>query len=264
MKTKAAILRQLHQPTLVLPNAWDAASARVFERAGFAAIGTTSAGVAFALGYADGQRIPRREMVEAVARIVRSVRVPVTADMEGGYGDPGCTAREVWSAGAVGINIEDWDGEGLFDLLPSIRAIRAAVPDTVINARTDIFLRQIGEESTRFGRAVDRLNAYRDVGADCLFAPGVADRGMIARLVKAVRGPLNVLAVSGTPPVAELKALGVARLSTGSGPMRATLGLLEAIARELHDDGAYRAMLSGAVPYVEANLLFSRWKESGG
>lgn len=253
---KADLLRRLHHRDLLLiGNSWDVASARIFERAGFAAVGTSSAGVAFALGYPDGQRISRQEMLEAVARIAHAVKVPVTADVEAGYDDPVETARGVWSAGAAGMNLEDTAGGGLIDLVPGIREIRKAVPAMVLNARTDIFLNRMGEEATRFDRAVERLNAYREAGADCLFAPGVRDAETIARLAKAVRGPLNILAVAGTPSIAELKAMGVARVSVGSGPMRAALGLLDRIARELHDRGTYASMTEGAIPYEDVNAL---------
>ncbi|MGH9558843.1 MAG: isocitrate lyase/PEP mutase family protein [Bryobacteraceae bacterium] len=260
MNQHAEVLRRLHHapPVLVLPNAWDAASARIFERSGFPSIATTSAGVAFALGYPDGQWVPRDEMVEVIGRIARAVKVPVTADVEAGYGDPVGTARSVWAAGAVGMNLEDTETGRLIDLAAqtsAIREIRAAIPEIVLNARTDIFLEAIGEEGTRFERAVERLNAYRGAGADCLFAPGVRDRETIARLVQAVHGPLNVLAGPGTPPVAELDELGVARVSVGSGPMRAVLGLLDRIARELREDGTFASILDGAVPYAEVNQL---------
>ncbi len=256
MDKKADILRELHRPTLVLPNAWDAASARIFERAGFPAIGTTSAGVAFALGYPDGQKLTREEMLEVVARIAKAVNVPVTADVEAGYDDAVETARAVWAAGAVGMNLEDTAGsDDLLDLPKMIRQIRAAVPKIVLNARTDIFLHQIGDEATRFDRAVDRLNAYRDAGADCLFAPGVREAAIIKRLVDAVRGPLNILAVAGTPPIAELKSMGVARVSIGSGAMRAMLGLVDRIATELRDHGTYESMVEGAIPYADVNRL---------
>lgn len=255
--TQSDLLRQLHQGPrlLVLPNAWDAASARIFERTGFAALGTSSAAVAFALGYPDGERISRDEMITVVARIARAVKIPVTADVEAGYDDAVETARQVWAAGAVGMNLEDTAGAGLIDIGPRVRAIRAAVPGMVINARTDIFLNAIGDEATRFERTVERLNAYREAGADCLFAPGVRDRDTIARLVRAVRGPLNILAVAGSPPISELETMGVARVSVGSGPMRATLGLVDRIARELHEHGTYGAMTDGAIPYAEVNKL---------
>jgi len=256
---KSDLLRRLHQgpKLLLLPNAWDGASARIFERAGFPALATTSAGVAFARGYADGEKISRREMLDEVARIARLVKIPVTADVEAGYDDAVETARGVWAAGAVGMNLEDTAGAGLIDIVPRVKAIRAAVPGMVLNARTDIFLNSIGEESTRFDRAVERLNAYREAGADCLFAPGVRDRETIARLVKAVHGPLNILAVAGLPAISELESIGVARVSVGSGPMRATLGLLERIARELHDRGTYQSMVEGAIAYADVNSLLS-------
>lgn len=253
----ADALRNLHRPVLALPNAWDVASARIFERAGFPAIATSSAGIAFSLGYPDGQRIPPAEMIEMVRRIARAVSVPVTADVESGYGDPAETARAVWAAGAVGMNVEDTAGGKWLDNAGAVRAIRAAVPKMVINARTDIILDAIGPAETRFERAVEALNAYREAGADCLFEPGARDRETIAKLVKAVRGPLNVLASVGSPSIAEMKSLGVARVSIGSGPMRASMGLTGRIAQELHDRGTYESMLTGAIPYADANRLFS-------
>jgi 2-methylisocitrate lyase-like PEP mutase family enzyme len=126
----------------------------------------------------------------------------------------------------------------------------------VINARNDIFLNSIGDESTRFPRSLERLMAYRNAGADCLFAPGVRDRQTIAKLVQTLKAPLNILATAGAPPIADLQSLGVARVSVGSGPMRATLGLVDRIARELHDRGTYTAMLDSAIPYADVNRLF--------
>ena len=258
MENKADLLRSLHRPTLVIGNVWDVASARIFERAGFAAIGSSSAGVAFALGYPDGQKISREEMLEVVARMAKAVKIPVTADVEAGYDDPVETAHRVWAAGAVGMNLEDTAGsEELIYLRPIIRSIRAAVPKMVINARTDIFLNQIGDAATRFDRAVERLRMYRDAGADCLFAPGVRDRETIGQLVAALQAPLNILATAGSPPIAQMKSLGVARVSVGSGPMRATLGLCDRIARELHDQGTYTSMIEGAIPYADVNRLLS-------
>jgi 2-methylisocitrate lyase-like PEP mutase family enzyme len=259
MSDKSDTLRSLHRPTLALPNAWDLASARIFERAGFPALATTSAGVAFSLGYPDVQRISRAEMIDVVARIARAVKIPVTADVEAGYDDPVQTARDVWAAGAVGMNLEDTLGDGkLLDNAARVRAIRAAVPEMVINARTDLLLLGIGEEATRVDRAIDLLNSYLEAGADCAFAPGVRDRETIARLVKGVRGPLNVLASTGSPSISEMKSLGVARVSVGSGPMRAIMGLTDRIARELHGHGTYESMLAGAISYDECNRLFER------
>jgi 2-methylisocitrate lyase-like PEP mutase family enzyme len=257
---------------LVLPNAWDVASARIFEDAGFPAIGTSSAGIAFALGYPDGQKISRGEMLAVVHRIAAAVRIPVTADMEAGYGDKpedaGLTAQEVLAAGAVGMNLEDAihdQPDSLVDLNLQKEKIRAVAEITsragisfVLNARTDVFLAGIGPSETRLARCIERLNAYRDAGAQCLFAPGVKDKETIAQLASSVRGPLNILAVAGTPPVAELEKLGVARMSVGSGPMRAALGLTARIARQLREEGAFSSMTDGAISYADANCLLTR------
>ncbi len=263
MPGKADVLRQLHQGPriLVLPNAWDVASARIFEEAGFPAIATTSAGVANSLGYPDVERIPRDEMLWVVKRVAQGVAVPVTADVEAGYGDPVGTARAVLDAGAVGMNLEDSSLDGsLADLAAQVRLIEQVrgASDIVINARTDVFLFAVGDEATRFDRAVERLNAYRKAGADSLFAPGVRDAETIGRLAKAVNGPLNILATAGVPNMAELERLGVRRVSVGSGPMRAAMGLTQRIAKELKEDGTFAAMTDGAMPYKEANELFTK------
>jgi 2-methylisocitrate lyase-like PEP mutase family enzyme len=262
---KTDAFRKLHQGPriLVLPNAWDVASARIFENAGFPAIGTSSAGVAFSLGLPDGQRIGGAEMIGIVKRIASAVSIPVTGDMESGYGDPVATAKALVDAGAAGMNLEDVAGDEATSLLGVnaqtriIEKIRAAT-DLVINARTDIYLMAIGDPATRFERTVERLNAYRKAGADCLFAPGVRDADTIGKLAEAVDGPLNILAVAGAPAVAELERLGVARVSVGSGPMRAAMGLTERIARELLDRGTYTSMTENAMAYVDANRLFGK------
>jgi 2-methylisocitrate lyase-like PEP mutase family enzyme len=252
-----------------LPNVWDVASARIFEEAGFPAIATSSAGVAFSLGYPDGQKITRGEMLGVVNRIAEAVDVPVTADVEAGYGttpeEVADTAREVIAAGAIGMNLEDGaeDKPGfLTDLNLEKEIIRAVVEvseragvSLVLNARTDIFLYGIGPAETRLVRAIERLNAYRAAGAQCLFAPGVKDAETIAQLTRGVEGPLNILATVGTPPVAELQKLGVARVSIGSGPMRAALGFLARMARELHEEGTFSLMTEGTIPYADVNRL---------
>jgi 2-methylisocitrate lyase-like PEP mutase family enzyme len=218
---KAEQLRKLHQGPriLILPNAWDVISARIVEDVGFPAIATTSAGVAAVLGYPDGQRVPRGEMLEFVARIARAVSVPVTADMEAGYGtspeDMAEMARAVVDAGAVGLNLEDVTGDDQSSHVEiglqteKIAALReasatAGVP-LVINARTDVYLMPIGPEQTRFERTVERLRAYRKAGADCVFSPGIRDGETIGKLVRAVDAPLNILLQPGGPSVAELE-----------------------------------------------------------
>jgi 2-methylisocitrate lyase-like PEP mutase family enzyme len=267
---KASLFRAMHsgRDILLLPNIWDVASARIIEEAGFGAIATTSAGIAFSLGYPDGQKISREEMLAAVARIVRSVRVPVTADVEAGYGStPEAAARTtqgVIEAGAVGLNLEDAASESgapLVELalqLEKIRAVREVaarlkVP-LVLNARTDVYLLQVGDPAKRYDEAVRRLRAFRDAGADCVFLPGLRDAATIGRLIADLQCPVNILAGSGSPSVPELQKLGVARVSLGSGPMRATLGLLRRLAEELQKAGTYSAM-DGAPPHDEINRL---------
>jgi 2-methylisocitrate lyase-like PEP mutase family enzyme len=269
---------KLHQEPniLVLPNAWDVASARIFEKAGFAAIGTSSAGVAFSLGYPDGEKISREEMLGVVRRIARAANVPVTADVEAGYGttpeEVAETARAAIDAGAVGMNLEDGaedQPEFLQDLAKQKEVIHAVLESAqhagvpfVLNARTDIFLYGIGPAETRLKRTVERLNAFREAGAQSLFVPGVKDSETIGQLARGVTGPLNILATVGTPPVAELQKLGVTRVSVGSGPMRATLGFLGRMARELHEDGIFKMMTDGALPYADANCLMRDARDS--
>ena len=269
-KAKAVSFRSMHRGTkiLVLPNAWDVASARVFEDAGFVAIATTSAGVAFSLGYPDGQKITREEMLARVARIAKAVRVPVTADVEAGYGnrpeDAERTAREVIEAGAVGMNLEDATGDPSHPLtdvslqVERVRAVRAAALKTgvllVLNARTDVYLAEVGAPETRYDEVVRRLMAYRDAGADCVFVPGLRDTETIGRLVKDVKCPLNILVGPGSPTVPDLEKLGVARLSVGSSAMRATLGLLRRIAEELRGSGTY-STFEGGIAYSDLNKM---------
>ena len=270
-RERAARFAQLHRgpKILVLPNAWDVASARIFELAGFAAIGTTSGGIANSHGYPEPQRIPREEMLAAVAQIARAVALPLSADIEAGYGSsPSAiaeTARATIEAGAVGINLEDSPGIGASPLMEiagqqdRIRAVRetAAKMDIpiLINARTDVYLRAVGEASSRFDNVVARAHAYRQAGADSSFVPGVADLDLIRQLARAIEGPLNVLVQAGMPPTSELEKLGVARVSLGSGPMRAAMGLVRRIARELLDSGTYTSILEGAIPYAELNQI---------
>lgn len=264
---KAEAFLKLHQgpPILVLANVWDVASARLVERAGFPALATSSAAIANSLGYPDGQRISREEMLAVVARIAAKTNLPVSADLEAAYGDVEATARALVEAGAVGLNYEDGTGDSarpLADLgeqCERVRRLRAVghklgVP-IVINARSDVFLDQVGEPPTRFEHIVERLNAYRQAGADCLFAPGVQDRETIQRLAKAVKGPLNILAGPASPSIPELERLGVARVSFGSWPARATWGLFRRFTHELREKGTFTTLIEGAIPYAEINEL---------
>ena len=271
-QAKAQQLGALHRGPriLVLANAWDAASARLFEAAEFPAIATTSAGIANSLGYADGQHVSRDEMLAVVKRIAGAVSIPVTADMEAGFGDSpkaiAVTTRAVIAAGAVGMNLEDRapaDRSVLFDVslqVEKIKAVREAAASAdvafVLNARTDVFLLGVGEPASRLDHAIRRANAYRQAGADCLFVPGVIDHETIGLLAREIQGPINILAVPGSPPVAELEKLGVARVSVGSGIMRATMGLARRIAKELLESGTYLNLTDGTIPFAEMNQLF--------
>lgn len=268
-ESHAQAFRAMHHgpKILVLPNVWDVASARVVEEAGFRALATTSAGIAFTLGHPDGQKISREEMLERVARIAQAVKVPVTADVEAGYGDrpedAAETARGVIDTGAVGMNLEDaTDRPGqLVELslqLEKIRAVREVALKSglrlVLNARTDVYLEGVGAPETRYDETVRRLQAYRDTGADCVFVPGLRDPATISRLVRDLHCPLNILAGPGSPSIPEIEKLGVARVSLGSGPMRATLGLVRRMAEELKSSGTYGA-LDGAPSHADVNRM---------
>jgi 2-methylisocitrate lyase-like PEP mutase family enzyme len=267
---KAARFRRLHDARpLVLPNAWDAASARVIELAGASAIATTSAGVSWALGKGDGERLERGEMIEAVRRIVAAVTVPVNADVESGYGkgtaeDVAETVRAVVEAGAAGINLEDaiagelLQPEGQAERISAARAVAAAAgTDLVINARTDVYLLAAGASEGRVEEAIRRARIYRAAGADCVFVPGVVDADTIRRLVQGIDGPVNIMAGPGAPPTRELGRLGVARVSVGPAVAQAALEATRRAARELLDRGTYGEMESG-IPFGEANGMFER------
>lgn len=269
---KALQFLQLHRGprALVLANVWDVSSARIIQSAGFPALATTSAGIAFSLGYPDGQKIPPVEMIARIRRIAHAVDVPVSADIEAGYGNTpeaaAQTTRELIEAGAIGMNLEDLSGDPdrpLLDISVAVEKIKAVrevaaqlrVP-MVVNARTDVYLRSAGEGAPSYDEALRRLTAYRDAGADCVFAPGLKDSETIGRLVHDVQCPVNILALAGVPSIPELERLGVARVSLGSGPMRATLGLLVRIAQEIKTSGTYSALETG-VPHAEMNRMLS-------
>lgn len=268
---QAELFRKKHRgPLLLLPNAWDAISARIFVAAGFDAVATTSGGVAWALGYADGEHAPWAEVVAATARIVRAAPVPVTADIEAGYGEtPDAVANsvaEIIRAGAVGVNLEDGTPRGaspirtIADAALRIRAAReaaraAAVP-IVINARTDLYLRNIGEEAARFDETVERGRAYLAAGADCVYPIGLRDPATIARLVKALAAPVNIMVRAGLPSVAELEVLGVARASTASAVALMAAATTRQIAEELHATGRFDA-LAPAMSQADAQRLFA-------
>ena len=261
---KVEEFRALHhrKEILVLLNAWDAVSARVFEVAGAPALATTSSGVAASLGYPDGQKISREQMVGVVNLICRRVDIPVSADIEWGYGttvgEVCDTVRAVIEAGAVGINIEDamHDPSWLVERIAAIRAVAAAcnVP-LFINARTDVYLRGAGDTAARFTEAVRRLRAYEEAGADGLFVPGLGDPDTIGELLREIRLPLNILAGQGVPPAKELERLGVRRVSMGGGLQRAALTQARRVATEVLAKGVYDGFLGDTMTHVEQNKL---------
>ena len=270
-KQLANAFRRAHRgPLLLLPNAWDAMSARQFEAAGFGAVATTSGGLAWDLGYADGEKAPWSEVVAAHERIVRAVRVPVTADIEAGYGDtPAQVAKsitEILDTGVVGFNLEDGTSRPdmpvrpIEDAVARIRAAREAanasgVP-AVINARVDLYIKNFGEPASRFDETVRRGKAYLAAGADCIYPFGLADLGIIARLVKALdNAPVNIVARAGAPPVTDFEKIGVARISIASGATLAVMSLIKRIGEELHASGKFDG-LEHSMNRPEAQKLF--------
>ena len=265
---KSFLARHHAPPVLLLPNAWDALSARLFVAAGFDAVATTSGGVAWALGYPDGEHTPWPEVVAATARIVRSAQVPVTADIEAGYGatpsEVAAHVAEIIQTGVVGINLEDGlhgPMRSIEDATARLSAAREAarkegVP-IVLNARCDIFHLQYGEESTRFDATVERGKAYLAAGADCVYPFGLRDPETIAAFVKAVGGPVNITGRPGMPDAAALERMGVARITIASAPTLATMSNIQRLASELRTTGGFE-MLSTTLRHPDAQKLFHK------
>jgi 2-methylisocitrate lyase-like PEP mutase family enzyme len=254
---------RLHRegPVLVLPNAWDAGSARLMRQLGAEAIATTSAGLAWSLGYADGNQLPPAEYEAAIARIVRVVDCPVSADAEGGYADDPVQAGEhvarLVGAGAVGVNLEDGSGEPAA-LARKIEAAKAAAQRAGValwvNARTDVYLRALAP-----GRALEatleRARLYARAGADSLFVPGAAPAD-IAALVQGQALPLNIMARPNIPPLAELQRLGVRRLSAGSAIAQKAWATAQEAGAAFLAAGCTPAWFEGAANYGEINSAF--------
>ncbi|MQY11066.1 2-methylisocitrate lyase [Streptomyces sp. RB5] len=262
---KARLFRSLHSTArpLALANAWDVASARVIEAAGAPAIATTSAGVAWSVGAADGDMLSREEALGLIARIVDAVAVPVTADIEGGYGqDPAAVAETVTAvieAGAVGINIEDGTrppAELAARLVAARRAGEQAGADVFLNARVDTFLFGLGDPETRLQDTFERARTYVEAGADGIFVPGVTDPATVTALAAEISVPLNLMAGPGAPTVDELGALGAARVSLGSGVAQAAYAAARRAARDLYGTGSYQ-VLDDALAFPEINGLFA-------
>jgi len=260
-----ATFRRLHDNTtpLRLPNAWDAGSARLFESLGATAIATTSAGVAWTLGFQDGRRLPVNEAIAAASRIARVLTIPLSVDVENGYSDnPQVVAGHVMrlvDLGVAGINIEDGPDEATL-LASKIEAIRAALSkagaDLFVNARCDVFLAGVVEKPKRVEESILRGKLYAGAGADGLFLPGMSQAEQIEAVVSEVTLPLNVMAWPDLADAAELGRLGVRRLSTGSGISQALWSKAETLARDFLQSGSSQPLAEASMPYGQLQGLF--------
>ena len=269
-KDKAQDFRGLHhgKRILILPNAWDVPSARVFENEGFPAVATSSAGLMVSLGYPDGEVIGRNEFVSAVERIAKVVSVPLSVDIVAGFGktteEVVATVKAILRAGGIGVNIEDFahSSKKLFPAerqVENVKAIRrlgdtVGVP-LVINARTDALRFASGDDEAKFDEAVRRAIAYRDAGADCVYPMGLTEAVSIKRFVKELDFPINVMVRKGLPGVNELERLGVARVSFGPSASYAAMGLLKRASKEVLEKGTYQNLVDGANAFDELNSL---------
>lgn len=263
----AITFHRLHEgpDPLLLPNAWDAGSARLIESLGAKAVATTSAGVAWTHGYPDGNVLPVRMLISTVVAITRAIRVPLTVDVEGGYSDEPSTVEEtiarVVEAGAVGINIEDGSNAPDLLCLKIERAKRAGNHfgiDLFVNARTDVYLHGLAPEDQRVKETLARAKLYREAGASGIFVPGLRDAEEIRAVAADAGLPLNVMAWPGLPAAAELAGLGVRRLSAGSGISQALWGKAATLATNFLKSGKSEPLGEGAMPYPAINALFAQ------
>ena len=264
---RSFLARHRAPPLLLLPNVWDVLSARLFMAAGFEALATTSGGVAWALGYPDGEAAPWPEVVAATARIVKAAKVPVTADIEAGYGatpaEVGAHVAEIIQTGIAGINLED----GLHgpirtieDASARLHAAREAAHQEgvpiVINARCDVFYLQHGEEKTRLATTIERCKAYLAAGADCVYPFGLRDPATIAAFVKAVEAPVNITGRAGMPDAASFERLGVARITIASAATLVAMSAIQKLAAELRATGGFET-LTPTMRHPDAQKLFT-------
>ena len=275
-KEKAEMFLKFHQDKeiLVLLNSWDIGSSKLIEACGYKAIATTSMGIAASLGYPDSQVIQLPEMIAAITGIVKAVQVPVTVDIEAGYGNNLNEiielVKKIIATGVVGINIEDSidlnpeliDEMEFCERISAIRALSDSMGfHLVINARTDSFYTSSGSLQEKLTESIKRGNKYRESGADCIFVQPVWEKETIATLVKEINAPINILSNPGIgagipPSVSELQDLGVARLSLGSSLMKATLALMKKVADELNEKGTYDILLDTLTPLSDAALAY--------
>ena len=284
-KEKAELFLNYHldEVILVLLNSWDIGSSKLIEACGYKAVATTSMGIAASLGYPDCQVIQLPEMIEVIKGIINAVEVPVTVDIEAGYGNNLNeiidSAKKIIATGIVGINIEDSidlnpiliDEMEFCERISAIRALSDSMGfHLVINARTDAFYTSTGSEQEKLSESIRRGNKYQEAGADCIFVQPVWEKETIATLVKEINAPINMLAnptigAGVTPSISELQDLGVARVSLGSGLMKATLALIKKVANELSEKGTYDILLDALTPLPDAALAYqmtTRMKDS--
>jgi len=275
-KEKAELFLKYHQDKeiLVLLNSWDPGSSKLIEACGYKAIATTSMGIAASLGYPDCEVIQLSEMIQVITGIVNAVQVPVTVDIEAGYGNNVNeiieSVTKIIATGIVGINIEDSielsaeliDEKEFCERISAIRALADSLGfHLVINARTDSFYTSSGSTREKLAESIKRGNKYREAGADCIFVQPVWEKETISTLVKEINAAINILSnptIGGGSPlsVRELQDLGVARLSLGSGLMKATLALIKKVADELSEKGTYNILLDGLSPVSETALAY--------
>ena len=275
-KEKAEMFLKFHQDKeiLVLLNSWDTGSSKLIEACGYKAIATTSMGIAASLGYPDCQIIQLSEMIEAIKRIVNEVQVPVTVDIEAGYGNNlneiTDSVKKIIETGVAGINIEDSielnpvliDEIEFCERISAIRALSDSLGfHLVINARTDSFYTSSGSPQEKLSESIKRGNKYREAGADCIFVQPVWEKEMISTLVKEINAPINILSnptigTGITPSISELQDLGVARVSLGSSLMKATLSLIKKVADELSKKGTYNILLDSLFPLHDSALAY--------
>ena len=275
-KEKAELFLKYHQDKdiLVLLNSWDIGSSKLIEACGYKAIATTSMGIAASLGYPDCQIITLSEMIQAITGIVKAVRVPVSVDIEAGYGNNLNeiidSVKKIIATGIVGVNIEDSldmnpkliDEKEFCERISAIRALSDSLGfHLVINARTDSFYVSSGSAKEKLSESIMRGNKYREAGVDCIFVQPVSDKEIISTLVKEINAPINILAnptigAGVTPTIKELQDLGVARVSLGSGLMKATLALIKKVADELSEKGTYNILLDMLTPLPESAMAY--------
>lgn len=267
--SRAKDFQALHQQApLVLPNAWDAGTALLIEKEGAKAIATTSAGRSWSLGVPDGNGLNREQAIDLIREVAGIANVPVTADIETGYGDTleelKSSITDVLLAGTVGVNLEDSGQHPLYapeDMAARIRAAREAadaygVP-LFINARTDVYLAHVGEESGRLADAINRAKIYTDAGANGIFIPGILDLDVLRELSAAIELPINVILQPDGPTVSELVDAGITRISAGSAIVRAIYAHVQHAAHELLTTGTYTT-LADTISHGAVNAMFER------